>query len=538
VAKLLPPKFPGGTKGEPWSERTTYNALQQLDDRWTVLYSVSWQSKRHGREGDGEADFVLIHPDYGILVSEVKGGSRIDLIDGQWFSKRRGQMVSIKNPFSQATDSKHYLARWLSERVSGFQGASHIGHFVIFPSHTQEGSLGPDGPREIICDRIDLETPGASLKRIGEHWGNRRLKPDQITQIVKELRPTVSIRRFLRDRVDEVSGELDSLTDEQVRAIGLLRRQRRVTIRGAAGTGKTVLATARARELDARGFRTLLLCYNKPLSERLKDDLADTSVTVNTFHGLCYEYADDAGLLGVMEVSDNFWDEVLPEELPSAAEMLEKSFDAIVIDEGQDFLPAWWTALELLLEDVDDGIFYVFADTNQDVFQTGWEPPDGKAPAILTINCRNTLQIASRVHALCDGELDSIGVQGIQPAFIEVSTPRQLEKALGSTLEKLIREEGLRPEQVMILYAESDLQNILEGQKFGSLRVGDRKGSIHHESVRRFKGLEADAVILLLPGETSENTRKLSYVGMSRAKTILIVIGSTEAKEALAWDSQ
>jgi len=294
---MLPPRFPGGAQGEPWSERQTYNAFQQLDDRWTVLYSVAWQSKRHGKEGDGEADFVLIHPDYGILVVEVKGGSRIDLVEGEWFSERRGQMVSIKNPFDQATDSKHYLGRWLSERIAGFQGAAHIGHFVVFPAHTQEGDLGPGGPRAIICDRTDLGRPVASLERIGNHWANRRLTSDQINQVVKELRPTVSIRRFLRDGVEEVTRELEALTDEQIRALRILRLQRRVTIRGAAGTGKTVLATARARELDRQGYRTLLLCYNKLLSDRLREDLADTNVTVDSFHGLCHEYVDAAGLM-------------------------------------------------------------------------------------------------------------------------------------------------------------------------------------------------------------------------------------------------
>ena len=537
MAKILPSRFPGGAQGEPWSEKQTYDAFRLLDDHWTVLYSVAWQSKRHGKEGDGEADFVLIHPDYGILVVEVKGGSRIDLVEGKWFSQRRGQMVSIKNPFGQATDSKHYLGRWLSERIAGFKGAAHIGHFVVFPAHTQEGDLGPDGPRAIICDRTDLGKPVASLERIGNHWTNRRLTSDQIDQIVKELRPTVSIRRFLRDGVEEVTRELEALTDEQIRALRMLRQQRRVTIRGAAGTGKTVLATARARELDGQGYRTLLLCYNKLLSDRLREDLADTTVTVDSFHGLCHEYADDAGLLSGLEVGDDFWEEVLPEELPTAAERLGRKFDAIVVDEGQDFLPEWWTVLGLLLDDPDDGILCVFADTNQDVFRTGWEPPDDKAPFALTINCRNTLQIAERVHALCDDELDSRGVQGVQPVFAKVSTARQLEKTLGSALKKLIEKEKLRSEQVMVLSVDPDLVAELDGQKFDTVRLGEGRDAIHLETVRRFKGLEADAVVLLIPGEVSEDTRRMAYVGMSRAKALLIVIGSEEAAQTINWAS-
>ncbi len=537
MAKMFPSRFP---QDGIWAERQTFDAFQELDDNWTVLYSVAWQSMRNGREGDGEADFVLIHPDHGILVAEVKGGSRIEILDGEWFSQRRGQMVRIKNPFSQATDSKHFLGRWLSERVPGFQGAAHIGHFVVFPAHTQEGDLGPDGPRIIICDQDDLRNPRASLDRVGRHWAKRRLTPDQITQVGKELRPTISIKRFLRDRVEEVTTDLEALTEEQFRALGLLQRQRRIIIQGAAGTGKTVLATARARELDRQGFRTLLLCYNKLLSDRLRQDLADTTVTVDSFHGLCDEWVDKAGLKSDLEISDedDHWETVLPGELPDAAKRLQRSFEAIVVDEGQDFLSEWWTILDLLFDDPDDGFLCVFADTNQDIFRAGWEPPDDVQQFSLTINCRNTLPIAERVHALCEEALGSRGVDGIQPVFAKVSTARQLEKTLGSALKKLTGDWKLKHEQVMVLTANSDLAAELEGQRFETARLrqlGEGREAVRLETVGRFKGLESDAVILLIPGEVTKDTRRLAYVGMSRAKAILIVIGSEEAEGEIDW---
>ena len=70
-----------------------------------------------------------------------------------------------------------------------------------------------------------------------------------------------------------------------------------------------------------------------------------------------------------------FWSDVLPGLLPDAAQQLGLTFDAIVVDEGQDFHANWWTALELLLADPDDGFFYVFADDNQNVYRADWEIP-------------------------------------------------------------------------------------------------------------------------------------------------------------------
>ena len=63
---------------------------------------MSWQSPIGKRQADGEADFVMIHPDHGVLVVEVKGG-RIRTSEGEWYSvDRHGAEHEIKNPFEQA----------------------------------------------------------------------------------------------------------------------------------------------------------------------------------------------------------------------------------------------------------------------------------------------------------------------------------------------------------------------------------------------------------------------------------------------------
>ena len=370
---MFPRSFP--EQGEPrrWAEQQVFGAFSELDPEWRVFYSVAWQSRVRGRQGDGEADFVLVHPSLGILFAEVKGGSTIEIVDGGWYSWSRGQRRAIRSPVQQAVDSKYALRAWLAERVHGFDQKARLGHFVVFPAHSQQGDLGPDAPREIIVDRDDLHQIRRRVAQICAHWEPLvRLDKEQLDQVKRALSPDVVIRRFLKDRVQEIGSELDELTDRQFESLQLLRRQRKAMIVGGAGTGKTVIAVARARQLAADGFRTLMLCFNRPLGERLEvDNGGIPNLTVGSFHGLCMRLADQAGMVPDGPVDDEWWDDALPSALPDAAWKLNLAWDAIVVDEAQDFHPDWWTYLQMLMADPDGGILCVFADSNQDIYRKG-----------------------------------------------------------------------------------------------------------------------------------------------------------------------
>ncbi|MDH3378647.1 MAG: NERD domain-containing protein, partial [Gammaproteobacteria bacterium] len=70
MATMIPEFLP---EDAPDSEKKICAALADLNPAWTILWSVSWQGERNNREGDGEADFVLINPNHGVIVLEVKG---------------------------------------------------------------------------------------------------------------------------------------------------------------------------------------------------------------------------------------------------------------------------------------------------------------------------------------------------------------------------------------------------------------------------------------------------------------------------------
>ncbi len=131
----------GADEPEEHSEKLVAGYLKMLPNPWIVLHHVSWQGLRDGRQGDGEADFILLHPQYGALILEVKGGD-VQLSKGRWHTTDRfGHVYTIKNPYEQAIASKYALIDWLS----GFRFGSkvRVGHAVVFPHHPQLPNLAP-----------------------------------------------------------------------------------------------------------------------------------------------------------------------------------------------------------------------------------------------------------------------------------------------------------------------------------------------------------------------------------------------------------
>jgi superfamily I DNA and RNA helicase len=84
-------------------------------------------------------------------------------------------------------------------------------------------------------------------------------------------------------------------------------------------------------------------------------------------------------------------------------------FDAIVIDEAQDFADAWWDPLLAALIDDETGGIYVLTDEGQRVFSRHGSPP---APLVLDHNLRNTRQIANAFQPLVDLPMRFLGGEG------------------------------------------------------------------------------------------------------------------------------
>lgn len=119
MARLFPERLPLSVRNELLraAECSVYEKLSAFPDSFTVFYNVSWLGRSDAGAQDGEADFVVAHPERGLLVLEVKGsGIAYDALSGKWTSTNRlGETVAIKDPVEQTRCSKHALLRTLQD---------------------------------------------------------------------------------------------------------------------------------------------------------------------------------------------------------------------------------------------------------------------------------------------------------------------------------------------------------------------------------------------------------------------------------------
>src|SRR5262245_36146245 len=101
------------------AEARLYRVLRdQLPSDYDVFFQVSWivrQEDEHAR--DGEVDFIICHPKFGFLCTEVKGGGvGFNASRGEWYSiDRTGGRNVIKDPVKQAMQAKYSILRKLAE---------------------------------------------------------------------------------------------------------------------------------------------------------------------------------------------------------------------------------------------------------------------------------------------------------------------------------------------------------------------------------------------------------------------------------------
>ncbi|MEN8234745.1 MAG: NERD domain-containing protein [Actinomycetota bacterium] len=523
----------------PGSERAAWRALESLPKSWRVFHSVAWQVPKRSRMFDGEADFVLVHPKYGMIVLEVKGGL-LDVRGGTWLQRDAsgGAWHELpRSPFEQAKGGMYDLKAYL-ERAVPTLGNLPATRAVVLPAASHPGDLGPDMPVEMTIAKDNLRDLPAAINRLLAYARiEADLTKDQVEAITNLLAPTIRIRTTIGTELGETAQQLIDLTAEQVRLLDLLRRHRRALITGGAGTGKTVLAVERARRLAAEGARVLLTCYNRPLGDHLAEEIADLpGVTAQSFHAFARELFSEADVDIPVRVSEEWFNENVPDLLMTAIERTGVVFDAIVVDEGQDFFPRWFMALQMMLEDPDDGPFYVFADPNQAIYVDGWESPIDEEPFPLDVNCRNTLPIAKKVAAVFGDESASLGVDGMAPQFIVADSDEEKFEALDVAIGRLISDEGVRPDQITVLGSHRRPVDEGKGKVVGGVKVGSLgSDGLVVETIHRFKGLENDVVFVVLDGAETPQQKALAYIGMSRAKALLIVIGSRATKKALGW---
>ena len=537
-------------------EREVFECLKtKLGSDYYVFHSVRWNdvySKK--RTIWGESDFTVFHPRKGILTIEVKSGG-VEYKNNKWSYVRtdNGERHDMKNPLKQADNCKYRFIDILKEdvfeknNIEGFY--CQIEPAVWFPDVEKRDSIGElpfDYHEEIVLLQEALDDPETYLENVFRFYKMKKLtRLDKTCEelIVREFAPHYEAKVSLKAKRKEHELTFMRFTEEQNGLIHYLCEQKVAAIQGAAGTGKTMLAKEKAKDL-AKDGKVLFLCVNTFLCDELRDEKSTNkkeyeNVEFYTIRNLICKLlmvprVSDAEIVSVLDNYDQYdWD-----------------FKHIVIDEAQDLKNDYLVKLKDI-SILTEGAFYVFYDKNQAVQNDlpDWLKNEVECRLVLNVNCRNTFRIASASGKPIGVEPKTLKlVKGDKPEFYLCKDKREIEKALNKLVLKYVK-AGYALDEICIITLKTMDTSILKGiKRICSYDVTEKrtKNKILFTTARKFKGLESDAIIIVdIDKDTFLNTQEemgdeestifdtkmLFYVGASRAKYNLdmIILGDENA---------
>lgn len=516
-----------------------------------VLHSLPL--KDHIKNSFGEIDFVVIS-EKGVICIEVKGGG-VERREGRWgFTNRHGN-TSWKNegPYAQAQGNMKSLRQYLERHLS-------IGDDILKCRWaccvmTPDCVIKTDNDTEIIpeitfnMNMTEQDLP-ALFDRSFKYWkekkhygGEESLNAKARERLATFLRGDFSFVPPLSVLLERSEEQLLSTTEEQLDIIMHMCVNDRMMVEGAAGTGKTLLATEQCRRASISGEEVLYLCFNRNIATYVREIFStedwSENIDVFTFHELLM---NACGIETVPDDNtDTFFNETLPNTFINTIHT-KKEYDRIIVDEGQDLMnmTAYMCINEFIKDGWEKGKWTIYYDPNQNIFgdssefQEIWEAlKDSSFIYPLTVNCRNTKQIAQGNYALTHVYKPKyMRAEGEEIAYHTYSTKDKEKEALFTSIRRL-RSEGIRKKDIVILsYYKTDnpkscLYNAQIPSDIGPIVFNQTKNfadikQIRFYTIQAFKGLEAKAVIMIdIDSLSDEKKRLLNYVGISRARTYL-----------------
>lgn len=539
------------------SERAVYRALkEQLPDTWVVRYNYVFCYHQAGRLcPDGQADFIIASPNQGLMFLEVKGAAGMEIRQGQCYWLREDGSLGnpTDSPFAQAQANKHSVVGIL--RRSCFGGApfpGRFGHMVVFPrakgrvptSHETDVVVCHDGMADLL-KRVD-----ATFNLFGDPNIAASFNQQRFLLVVGQLEENTRFVPVTAADAEEDSRKIEALTEQQWMAFQGILGNRRVSVNGVAGSGKTVLALWAAKRFAKDGKRVLFMCFNKLLKSWI--DITYPPRTrgfdVETFHSFTSRECRVAGRpFQIQNTGD--WQNSAPNALLDAIDARgdNAKYDVVIVDEAQDFYPQWFTPVEFILRG-DESRLLVFSDPRQRLYGVNPVKIQNMTRYELVQNCRNTRNISGFCANVVQSPIACFdrSPDGVPPAILDAIPNVEGRR---TAVQRVVREwlaEGFTPSQIAILspWADGNPASSLVGLTtvYGQQVCAGEDGlarwrngaCILGETVKAFKGLEADCLIITdIPavGTTGFDQPDL-YVAASRAKQRLHLVPSDQASEA------
>lgn len=513
-----------------------------LPDHYTVFHGVHWSRQYQGTTVYGEVDFVVLNHAGQVLCIEQKNGPLLE---------RDGALIKVYG--DQEKDVGDQILRAVGNIKAKFQYQCGklerlaIDYLIYCPDHAiaqlQSVALDQerivDAPlREKLADMIQaILPPGPD----DPNWyaGQVAAFFHQTFELVPDIHAHVDAQEanFIR-----LSGGLVEIIDN------IEMTPLRLRVSATAGSGKTQVVRHHFSRLAKAGRRPLLLCFNRPLAERLKH-LVEPAGLVETWYGFCDRFLQAHRIkldFASMRANPSFWPDAATrvEEIACNGTLaVDWRFDDLIIDEAQDFEAQWLDIVRLFLPDEDRASMLWLEDPNQNV--------RGVEPLFLqdfvgyraALNFRTPESIARFIQQVlpefpfvCANDLPGLGV-----GVTGYDSLEEQPKRVGKLIARLLKER-FQHRQIAILSCRGLDSTAFRGREragnytlsrftgeydmFGNQVWG--KGQILFDTVRRFKGQQEAAVILtdVDPGvsHSLEEDLRVLFCGMTRSTVRLEIV--------------
>ncbi|HSJ80407.1 MAG TPA: ATP-dependent helicase, partial [Thiobacillus sp.] len=320
----------------------------------------------------------------------------------------------------------------------------------------------------------------------------------------------------------------------------------RLRVIGTAGSGKTQLALNVLQDAVNAGRRPLYVCYNRPLADHVAL-IAPAGASVATYHQLCDRILRSTGQVpdftrpGAFEALETFI-----ADYPPAAGW---QFDELVIDEGQDFQPAWRDNLMKLLRPA--GRAWWLEDPMQNLY--GRPPVELPGWVVLRAqtNYRTPRDILAYLQRLVGPAQPIESGSPLDGSDVEILTYASHAELMDKTKTAITRGlgAGFKKDSIaLVTYRGREHSRFTPLDKLGphplKAFTGQydllgspvySEGELLIDSVHRFKGQSAPCIVFTEIDfeELDEAALRKLFVGMTRATMKLVMVASERAAKAM-----
>lgn len=510
-------------------------------------------------------DFVVIGKSFGVLIIEVKDWSEDFILSSNPIivNCENGR---FKNPIDQVETYETIILSKLNS---------------VFDFIDEDGELKVHVKKLVFYTNLSseyLESKPELMGRSSRVYDRKKLRTLTLEDLILERQNNLSNAEILAVRsvlfpeiaIPTETSESDEFIEvKDVKALDYEQEEfaKRVPnghymVSGIPGSGKTVILLSRALHLAQRyeNYSILILTYTKALANKLKHQLSLKATDMNiseavcsrieikNFHKLCYDIvgfnkrvADQSG--------EKYYSEIWPQDAISGLKGKSGNYDAVLVDEYQDFHVDWFELCKRICKKNEDGQENLFfaGDRLQRIYDITWSSYkeiginiQGRSKLLKTPYRTNQNHLDFALKFLSNDDvlakdignfyeidkLNSLANNGDSIDLVEGSPA-----SISAYIDELVNNLDVRPEDILILcHTNNECREMLRNlsnniaSKFDSGKEPkEGRGLIttYHSS----KGLESKYCILYKVDkfEVQRATRTLMYVGMTRASEKLIV---------------